>query len=206
MTAPAGSDSPSQETGAAPAVTGRTASPGAGTMGMWLLILSLSILFAASIGGYLVVRSRAEAWPPPGMPALPSGLWVSTIVILISSGTIQAALVSARRNLYGLLIGAMLVTTLLGLVFLASQAVNWAWLISIRATAATGLYMFTFYLLTGLHAAHVMGGLVLLTTVTVKSFRGRYTAAYHPGVKYAAMYWHFLDVVWVVMFVLLFLV
>ncbi|MFH0982206.1 MAG: cytochrome c oxidase subunit 3 [Planctomycetota bacterium] len=74
------------------------------------------------------------------------------------------------------------------------------------ATASTGMYMFSFYLLTGLHGAHVIGGLVPLTVVTTKAFRGRYTRDYYPGVKYVAMYWHFLDVVWLVMFVVIFLV
>ena len=177
-----------------------------GTLGMWLFLGSLTMLFAASITGYLVVRSRSEVWPPEGMPSLPAGLWISTVTILCCSGTIHWALASARGNKYGELIGSLLVTSLLGLVFLVSQTVNWAWLISIQATVSTGLYMFTFYMLTGLHGLHVVGGLVLLGVVTAKAFAGRYTAEYYPGVKYAAMYWHFLDVVWIVMFVLMFLI
>ena len=73
------------------------------------------------------------------------------------------------------------------------------------ATVRTGLYMFTFYVLTALHALHILGGLIFLATVTAKSFAGRYSPDYHPGVTYAAMYWHFLDVVWLIMFVLIFL-
>ncbi|HUU82635.1 MAG TPA: heme-copper oxidase subunit III [Phycisphaerae bacterium] len=198
--------SPGSSTGATPSAT-PTAPPGMGTMGMWIFLASLTVLFAACVAGYLVVRSRAEAWPPPDMPALPWGLWVSTCVILISSGTIQWALAGVRRNRYGALIGAMLITTLLGLVFLVSQAVNWAWLIAINATVETGgLYIFTFYLLTGLHALHVIGGMVFLVIVTARSWEGRYSATHHAGVQYAAMYWHFLDGVWLFMFVLLFLV
>jgi len=182
-----------------------TAPRGAGVLGMALFLLTLTVLFAASIAGYLVVRSRAEAWPPADMPELPAGLWVSTLVILASSGTMHGALLSVRRNAYGALIGCMLITTLLGVAFLVSQAANWLWLIGIHATARTGLYMFMFYALTGLHGLHVIGGLALLGTVTARAFLGRYTAEHHPGVTYATMYWHFLDVVWLVMFVLLFL-
>jgi cytochrome c oxidase subunit 3 len=177
-----------------------------GTFGMMVFLLSLSVLFLASIIGYLVVRSRAAEWPPPGSPKLPAGLWVSTVIILVSSGTIQSALNSVRRNRLGALIGFMLMTLLLAVVFLVSQAVNWAWLMSIQATTQAELYLFTFYLLTGLHAAHVIGGVVLLSVVTAKAFRGAYSPQHHPGVRYAAMYWHFLDGVWLVMFVLLFLV
>jgi cytochrome c oxidase subunit 3 len=172
---------------------------------MALFLLSLSILFLASIIGYLIVRARADVWPPPGMPHLPRGLWVSTIVLLISSGTMHAALTAIRRGNAGALIGTMLITTLLGVVFLVSQVINWAWLIAIHATAGKDLYLFLFYLLTGLHGAHVIGGLIALTVVTVKAFRGRYTAADHGGVKLTAIYWHFLDVVWLVMFVVMFL-
>lgn len=190
----------------APSASEAPAPKGAGSFGMMVFLLSLSVLFLASIIGYLVVRSRAAEWPPPGSPKLPAGLWVSTVIILLSSGTIQAALHSVRRNRLGALIGLMLITVLLAVVFLVSQAVNWAWLMGIQATTQAELYLFTFYLLTGLHAAHVIGGVVLLAVVNAKTFRGAYSPQYHPGVRYAAMYWHFLDGVWLVMFVLLFLV
>ena len=186
----------------------RTRSPSSpGTLGMWLFLLSLAILFAASITAYLIVRVRAEVWQPVNMPDPPPWLWFSTAVILVSSGTIHWGLAGIRRSLHGRLIGAMLATTLLGLVFLVSQAINWAWLIAINATTSTaGLYIFTFYVLTGLHAVHVIGGLALLTVVTARSFAGRYSADHHPGVKYAVMYWHFLAAVWLVLFTLIFLV
>jgi cytochrome c oxidase subunit 3 len=189
-----------------PSASKDSAAKGAGSFGMLVFLLSLSVLFLASMIGYLVVRSRAAEWPPPGSPKLPAGLWVSTVIILLSSGTIQAALHSVRRNRLGALIGLMLITVLLAVVFLVSQAVNWAWLMGIQATSQAGLYLFTFYLLTGLHAAHVIGGVVLLAVVTAKAFRGVYSPQFHPGIRYAAMYWHFLDGVWLVMFVLLFLI
>jgi cytochrome c oxidase subunit 3 len=199
------------------------ASDRVGSFGMWLFLTSLGILFAASIAGYLVVRSRAVEWPPPEMPELPAGLWVSTIVILISSVTIQIAWNGVRKGRQGALIGGMLITCLLAVVFLVTQVANWAWLVSLNATferasamaaeAPTGsplksapMYLFTFYLLTGLHALHVIGGLVLLFVVAARSFRGFYSAGRHFGVRFAATYWHFLDAVWLIMFVLMFLV
>ena len=179
---------------------------GAGKFGMALFLASLTVLFAASLAGYLVVRARADAWPPPNAPSLPVGMWFSTILILASSVTIQGALSSVKRNRLGVVMGLLLVTTLIGVCFLVSQVANWAWLISITSQVQTGLYLFTFYLLTGLHAAHVIGGLILLAVVTARAFRGRYSSSFHPGVTYATMYWHFLDVVWLVMFAAMFLV
>jgi cytochrome c oxidase subunit 3 len=175
--------------------------PGAGVLGMWILLAALGVLFAASIAGYLVVRLRAPEWPPPGMPRLPRGLWITTLVIVACSVTIGRAVASIRLGRTGNTARWLQTTLGLGLVFLAAQAINWWALVTAHVTAQTkNLYAFTFYMLTGLHAAHVIGGLILLGVVIVRARRGRYGSDHHDGVTYAAMYWHFLDVVWVVLF------
>ncbi|MBM3286565.1 MAG: heme-copper oxidase subunit III [Candidatus Eisenbacteria bacterium] len=174
--------------------------PGAGRLGMWLLIASLSILFVASLIGYLAVRARAEQWPPPGLPPLPSGLWISTVIILLCSLAIETALRAVRRQSQGPFLRALLATFLLGIVFLASQALNWSGLIAAHAASHANLYTFTFFMLTGLHAAHVIGGLIPLGIVLRRACSGRYTAERHAGVGYCQMYWHFLGAVWLVMF------
>jgi len=179
--------------------------PEAGVMAMRVFLASLSVLFAASIAAYLVVRSRAVTWPPPGMPGLPRGLWASTAIILASSFFVQRALSAARRGGGDAIFRNLFLTTVLGLAFLVSQAINWQALIAAHITAGVHLYAFTFFTLTGLHAAHVVGGIIPLVTVTTRAKRGAYSSAFHPGVYYCAVYWHFLDVVWLVMFSLLFL-
>lgn len=179
---------------------------GVGLLGMKLLVVALSMLFAASIVGYLIIRSRAAAWPPPGMPRLPGTLWVSTLIIVVSSLTMQSAVRAAKADRQGALRTAMLLTTILGVAFLVSQTLNWFVLVAANLTAKTNLYGFTFYMLTGLHAAHVVGGVIPLAVVTARAWRGRYSAAFHPGVQYCAIYWHFLAAVWVVLFTLLVLV
>ena len=63
--------------------------PGAGVLGMWVFLATLTVLFLAAIVGYLVVRLKATAWPPPGMPRLPAGLWLATVVLFAGSVTIQ---------------------------------------------------------------------------------------------------------------------
>jgi len=183
----------------------RSQPSGVGLLGMRLLLASLSMLFASSIVGYLVVRSRAPAWPPPGMPRLPAGLWISTILILASSVSIQRALSGIRADNARRLRTGILVTALLGLAFLVSQSVNWFGLVAMRIAKTPNLYAFTFFLLTGLHAAHVIGGLVPLGIVTGNAYRGRYSTASHAGVQYVTMYWHFLTAVWLVMFTILYL-
>jgi cytochrome c oxidase subunit 3 len=189
---------PSRDNGRSAPVPLRT-----GLLGMKLLILALSMLFAASIFGYLVIRTRAAAWPPPGVPRLPGTLWISTLIIVISSFTMQSALRAARTDRQRALRNGMVLTTLLGVAFLVSQTVNWFALVAANLTAKTNLYGFTFYMLTGLHAAHVVGGVIPLAIVTARAFQGRYSPGGHAGVAYAAVYWHFLAAVWLVLFAVL---
>lgn len=171
-----------------------------GMLGMTLFLASLSMLFAASLMGFLVVRLRAEAWPPSGAPGLPSMLWLGTGVILLASFAVQGARRSAFENRQASLKAWLIATFLLGLVFLAVQADNWREMALAYRGRKPDLYAFTFYMLTVLHGAHVLGGLVSLVVVTVKAFLGRYRAGEARGVRYCTVYWHFLDVVWLIMF------
>ncbi len=170
---------------------------------MWVLLASLAMLFAASIVGYLVVRLKAENWPPPGMPRLPGGLWAATLLIVLCSVTVHLALGSVRRGQLTATARWLGATFALGVAFLVLQGVNWYGLVVRAMTARSNLYAFTFYMLTGLHAAHVVGGLIPLAIVTAKAVLGRYGSGHHPGVRYMAMYWHFLDVVWCILFLVL---
>ena len=178
--------------------------PGAGVLGMTLFLVSLSVLFAASIVGYLMVRVRAAQWVPPGTAPLPVGLWLSTLLLLLSSVTMHGAVLAIRggkRETSTRLLGA---TMILGVAFLGSQIFNWWRMVAVDAVLATkSLYAFTFYMLTGLHALHVIGGLIPLVRTTWRAHGGAYSWADFHGIRLMAMYWHFLDVVWVVLFVVL---
>ncbi len=180
---------------------------GTGKLGMWIFLISLSILFAAGLIAYLIIFNRAEEWLPKGVSFPTFGLWIGTIILLVSSVSIHWGLVSVRRNQLASLKTAMLLTTLFGYGFLICQAVNWFNLrtafLKAYIPAGKSLFEFGFYTLTGLHAIHVVGGLILLWVVTTKAFKGRYSVEYYPGVLYSVMYWHFLDAVWIVLFVVL---
>jgi cytochrome c oxidase subunit 3 len=182
----------------------------AGTLGMAILLVTLGVLFAASIVLYLVIRLSAGA-PPVALPPLPRSLWLSTALIVVSSVTIQLARGAARRGQGGLLRGGLVLTLLLGAAFLVCQVVSWQPMIEVYRTLLNAdpprpFYVGSFFLLTGLHGAHVLGGLVPLGIITARAFAGRYTPQAHAGVAYTTMYWHFLDVVWVVLFAVLLIV
>jgi cytochrome c oxidase subunit 3 len=182
--------------------------PGAGTMAMVLLIASLSMLFAASMMVYFVFRAKVpqSLWRPSGFDHLPGTLWISTAILMACSVTIHMALAAVRKDRQQKMMAGLIATLILGLVFLLAQSWNWYELwTAISADQHRGKFMTTFYLLTGLHAAHVFGGLIPLAVVLVRANRQVYSRNFHPGVRYCAIYWHFLDAAWLFIFVSLLL-
>jgi heme/copper-type cytochrome/quinol oxidase subunit 3 len=179
----------------------------AGGLAMIIFLASLSMLFGASILIYLLMRHMHQPWPPVGFPALPASLWASTLDIIVSSLAMQAAVVAARRDDQVGLRRNLVAALVLGLGFLGLQSYAW-WDIWRQVAAVAGLssaYLKMFYAMTGLHAAHVVGGLVPLVMVTVAAYQGMYGRRKNSAVRYTAIYWHFLDAVWCVLFVVVYL-
>ena|SRR5579871_1811565 len=177
-------------------------------LGMVIFLASWAMLFAAIFFAYGFVRTQLNQWPPEGLPVLPVA-WpgVNTVLLAASSALLQFGVVSIRggavKRLGPLLVGSFL----FGLAFLVSQALLW------RALGAAGLkadtggpYASVFYGLTWFHAAHVAVGLFGLAAVALRAFRGQFSAAKYLPVRLWAMYWHFVGVVWLVMFVSVFVV
>ena len=180
----------------------------AGVFGMWLFLVTLAVLFIASILGYLVVRLNpdpSEPFLPDDAPALPRTLLLSTVALLASSGTMHATVRAVRRGAGSRAARLAGLSLLLALGFLALQGWAWVDLWRQQLRMQDSLYAWTFYVLTGLHAAHVVGGLVPLALVWVRARRGRYDADHPEGVVYCAMYWHFLDAVWLALYATLWL-
>jgi cytochrome c oxidase subunit 3 len=172
-------------------------------MGMWLLLASLGMLFGAALVGFLVLRMRAEQWPPPGTPPLPGGLWVSTGLLMVLSLALVMAVHAARAGRMPALNRMLGVSVLLAVAFLAAQISNWIRMAAHSVLPDQSLFVWFFYLLTILHAAHVFVGLVPLVVVTVRARAGRYTPEDHETIHLVGMYWHFLLVTWMVIFLVL---
>lgn len=176
-----------------------------GKTGMWLLLAALGMLFLSSLTGFFYVRGTSEVWPPPGTPNLPAGLWVSTFIIFISSVTMQFAELSVKSGRLQNLKTGLAATFALGTVFLIAQILNWSSLVSQGlAPKSQNIFGFLFYLLTSLHALHVIGGLIPLGITLAKAAKGAYSETYNHPVHFMAMYWHFLGAVWYVMFAVIF--
>jgi cytochrome c oxidase subunit 3 len=174
---------------------------------MWVFIVTDGLLFAGFLASYGYARLLAGRWPPQGEVFSIGYLAAMTFVLISSSATMASAVEAARTG--GRTVVRFVVFTIIGgATFLAMQAFEWAHLIAEGASLAAnpwgdpafGSY---FFLLTGFHGSHVLTGLIVLTVTARHASRGRATA---EGVEVAGLYWHFVDLVWVFIFTLFYLV
>ncbi|MCP4834675.1 MAG: heme-copper oxidase subunit III [Phycisphaera sp.] len=173
----------------------------AGIFGMACFIVSLAMLFASTILGVVVVRLQdPESWALDGIAGLPPGLLASTAVLLASSATMVVASRAAKEGAGDRLSRWITVTFVLAIVFLLLQAVAWWELLRLGVGIDSNLWAWTFYVLTALHALHVIGGVVPMGIVTLKARRRGYSTTNHRGVTYVGMYWHFLDLAWICLY------
>lgn len=190
-----------------------TARRRAGRFGMVLFLIALGVLFAATCAGLIVVRIQLggkDAWPRD-LPPLPWGLAASTAVLLLSSVSMQYAVVrSAVADADGrgsaAVRRALVLTTALGVVFVALQTACWlVWFDRTEGrwagSDAWRLALTGFYVLTGLHAAHVLGGLIALVWALARA--GTSPSFARDTIHSCAMYWHFLGAVWLCLLAML---
>jgi cytochrome c oxidase subunit 3 len=167
-------------------------------LGMFLFIASEIMLFGAFFTAYFFVRVvNGTPWPTPPfhLPVFVAG--VNTAILVTSSFTMHWALQSIKRDNHAGLKAGMLLTFLLGLTFLVTQAREYS---RIGFNTGDGAFATIFFCLTGLHGAHVFVGLTLLLFTTVRAFRGHFSSAHHHGVEIPGIYWHFVDVMWIVVY------
>jgi len=178
----------------------------ASTLGVKLFLCSLAMLFGASMIGYLVTRLNTAEWDGYKIPGLTIGLLFSTVMLLGTSGALHAGISAIRRDDPGQLNRMLLLTWVLSLAFLVSQAFNWVQLAEHQKSLAEhNLSVALFYMVTALHAFHVIGGFVPLAICTYKTTRGLYSSTRYRGLWNCALYWHFLDAVWIVIAIALFI-
>ena len=170
---------------------------------LWVGIVSIIMLFAGMTSAY-IVRQAEGNWL---YFDLPETFYVSTAVIIASSLTMSAAQFSIKRDQLGLTSAMLVATLILGVSFAFLQFKAWGELVDMgvffagRESNPAGSFLYT---ISGLHLAHLAGGLLALIFTSVKAFMKKYSADDHVGIGVAATYWHFLDILWI--YLLLFLV
>ena len=172
-------------------------------LGMLLFITSEVMFFAGLFAAYFNVRANAPVWPPlefhDKLHILPF-VGPATVLLIISSFTCQIGVWAIRRNDRKGLTRAIAVTVALGVTFLIMQAIDYTSLYGDGVRLDSGAFGTTYYTLTGFHGAHVLGGVIMLSVVLYRSLSGQFSSRHHDMVEATSMYWHFVDVVWILLF------
>jgi cytochrome c oxidase subunit III len=167
-------------------------------LGMVVFVASEAMFFATFFGAYFTIYAVNPVWPPAGFPRLEPELATALTVVLVSSSvTLQLGVRAIRRDRVRLLLILVGLTILLGTAFLGLQLYDYSLLgFGVR----DGIFGSLFYVMTGLHMAHVFGGVVFLVLVLLQGFGGQLSDASHDSLEAGAIYWHFVDVVWICLF------
>ncbi|MFL5778118.1 MAG: heme-copper oxidase subunit III, partial [Chloroflexota bacterium] len=166
------------------------------------------MFFAGLFAAYFNVRANSPVWPPEEfahtLQILPL-VGPATVLLVISSFTCQFGVWAIRRNDRTAFMRNFAVTLVLGIAFLVMQATDYLTLGSEGLTLSSGTFGTTYYTLTGFHGAHVFGGVVMLSVILFRGMAGQFSARHYDAVEAASLYWHFVDVVWILLFSLLYL-
>jgi heme/copper-type cytochrome/quinol oxidase subunit 3 len=178
-----------------------------GKLGMWVFLAGDAMSFGALIVGYGLLRVASANWPVPSQVLGINLTAFMTFLLICSSVTMVLSLSAIKNSDLRGLTRFLLLTILGGLLFLGCQAYEWTHLITERLpetgfSFSTHLFATTFFVLTGFHGMHVTGGVIYNTCVLVACRRGRYGAKH---VEIAGLYWHFVDLVWILIFTFVYL-
>ena len=164
-------------------------------LGVWMFLAVVTMLFAA-FSSALLIRRAATDWAPIALPGI---LWVSTAMLVASSATLELA--RGRRRAASWLSA----TLVLGLLFVFGQLLGWRQLAGAGVLVPTSPHASFFYILTGLHAVHLLGGIVYLVVLNLRVLRPGADRADgpRPDIGLCATYWHFMGALWIYLFALL---
>jgi len=176
-------------------------------LGMLLFITSEVMFFAGLFAAYFNTRASNHPWPPEEFDHILnpfSVILVATIILITSSFTCQLAVWAIRRNDRTGFLRNIAITFVLGVVFLLLQAYDYSILFGEGMTLGSGPFGTTYFTLTGFHGAHVFGGVIMLGVVLYRGMAGQFSSRHHDAVEAASLYWHFVDVVWILLFSILY--
>ena len=176
-----------------------------GKLGMWVFLASEVMFFTGLISAYIILRMGHPAWPgPEGHLSVPIGT-CNTLILIGSSVTIVLALAASHREALPAARGWLLMTILLGSSFLGIKAFEYSAKFSHEIFPSTNLFWSCYFTLTGFHALHVLGGIVFNLWVLSRTFTQAWREQAHR-LELAGLYWHFVDIVWIFLFPLLYLI
>ena len=175
-------------------------------VGFWTFLASECLFFGTLISTYMVYKKASVVGPyPPEILNIPLTS-VSTFVLLMSSLAMVLALEAVAAAKRMLSIVWLSVVIVLGLVFLGFQVYEFTHFVAEGLTIQRNIFGSSFFVLTGFHGAHVTVGVIWLTTLLIMAVRGKLPPAKALNVEIAGLYWHFVDIVWIVIFTFIYLI
>ena len=186
-----------------------------GMLGFILFIASEVMFFGGLFAAYFIARADAPNWPPSELltpEQLAAGVelklelalpLIATCVLVFSSVVMQWSVFQIRKGNRTGLIWGLFISVVLGLVFLTMQMYDYS---QLPFQAKDTIYGTTFFTLTGFHGAHVAGGVIFMAVCLVRSMGGQFSSEHHEAVEAASLYWHFVDVIWIALFTILYIV
>jgi cytochrome c oxidase subunit 1 len=171
-------------------------------LGMWFFLVSEIMLFTGLIGSYVVLRFGSAGWPDPSTILNTPLLGVNTFVLIVSSLTMATAVYHANEGHYAKMRKFLLATAGLGLTFLGIKAYDYAHMWHHGFSITSSLFGSSYYLLTGFHALHVLSGVVVILCLWFAGASSQFSRI-HARVESTGLYWHFIDIVWVILFAIL---
>lgn len=182
-----------------------------GKLGMWIFLAGDAMSFGALLAAYGAYRYMSPDWPVPArVLGIPMTAFM-TFLLICSSVTMVKALSAIRHGDPKRMQLFLALTMLGGMTFLGLQGYEWTKLL-LEGVTVTGnpfgasLFGTTFFVLTGFHGCHVFGGVLYLSCILAQGIRGRYTAEHNNPVEIAGLYWHFVDLVWILVFTFVYLI
>ena len=173
-------------------------------VGMWLFIASEVMFFGGLLATYLHYKYTLGFPEASGLNIVQVG--INTAILLTSSLTVVLGLSAIRAGKRGQLSVFLLLTIGLGLAFLAGQALEFSHLYREGITLTASVFGSSFFTLTGFHGLHVVGGVVWAVVTLLRGLRGAFSAERNMGVEVFGLYWHFVDIVWIMLFTLIYLI
>ena len=174
-------------------------------LALWIFLASEVIFFAAVITTFVVFRDRSTSGPNPHEVLTLLVPTIMTLVLLTSSITMVMALQAIQGGQRARMWQYLVATAVLGMVFLGLKLSEYNHLISDGITPSTNIFGSVYFLTTGLHAAHVIIGIIWIFAVAAKAVRGGFSATNYLPVEMAGLYWHFVDLIWVAIFMVVYL-
>jgi heme/copper-type cytochrome/quinol oxidase subunit 3 len=173
---------------------------------MWVFLGSEVMFFTALIGSYIILRvAHPDSWAAPGKVLNIPVTATNTFLLICSSVTMVKAFAAAQDDHQRGIRLWLVATVLIGATFVGVQVYEYWHLIEKGFVPSEGLYGSTFYTMTGFHGFHVTMGVICMSFVTWKAFRGKYSARDHRGIEVIGLYWHFVDLVWIILFTIVYL-